>query len=1126
MKIFCTKARLFLIIIGVFLFFSSLVHAGILDSWQWRSPLPQGNRLNAVTSGKETIVAVGDTGTIITSPDGIKWTVRTTPTSNDLNGIAYGNNTFVAIGDSGTILTSPDGISWTVREQTVTSNDLTGIAYGNNAFVAVGKFSTGFITSPDGVTWTKYYIRGYSSVSFTKVTYSDNAFFAMGVVDCSGWCYTPLPSVVYSSPDSIVWTEVDSSLYPSLAGDGYGVVYGNGVYLKMSGSGTGTNSVRVSSDAVTWTQVSLPSESSDFTRKIYFIRNNFYVLGGYGYLTTSPDGVNWSLVTSKPLQPIRKITYGNGVWVAVGNTLIYTSTDGISWTQQYSTNDNNYNLTGITYGNNTFVAVGPYKSVFTSPNGEEWTKTTLGAGFDDIAFGNGMFVGVSGNNILTSPDGINWTARASYPPKHYWGTRFSRIIFGNGTFAAIGSDSEQYNDVVYTSPDGLSWTAHILSTGVWGEVKGLNDICYGNNTFLIVGNIGYVYSSGDGANWSVRQAGAPTPGGGVSYHDRYGVAYGDGSFVSVGEWNLRGDILSSPDGITWTRRKSIASLSLKYVAYVNHSFIASYGNGPSILQVIQSALDNTADQCTYTFSPANYDFSALSGTGSFTITASSTGCTWTATSNAPWIMITSSAGGTGTGTVAYSITANAGPARTGTITAGGQTFTITQAAWAYANSVGSMNSIKVTDMSGTLPTAGGTISVTAWDTNGNFIPESGSALPLKLYRNGTATISGTNLASRFTSGTPTLYGITADSSRLVITNVKTSTDGTLNIPTGYASDTTNFVTNSVGPRNSIKITDMSGALSSSGAAITVRAWDTDGIALTESGTVAALKVYSHGTTTIPGIDLMARFVEYPMTTAMSYEFTVDSPKFVLTNVKGSTDGSINIPYGYSVGTTNFVANSIGPRNTIKITDMSGSLSTSGEAITITAWDANGIAIPESSSATPLKLYSHATTSITGPDLMARFPTGTPMAFDCSIVSTKYIITNVKSSSDGSINIPYVYMNGTTKYVNNFVSSKTSIKISDLSGAISGGSAAIDVSAWDIDGNTIVQSGTAVPLTLTNNATTTISGSDLIARFPNGSPVSYEFTIGSSQYEVTSLTANTAGTINIPTIYTSGVAGGI
>jgi hypothetical protein len=62
------------------------------------------------------------------------------------------------------------------------------------------------------------------------------------------------------------------------------------------------------------------------------------------------------------------------------------------------------------------------------------------------------------------------------------------------------------------------------------------------------------------------------------------------------------------------------------------------------------------------------------------------------------LSITGSASGSGNGTVHYSATANAGPERTGTITAGGQTFTVTQAG-------GCVTTISPSSQS--LPAAGG-----------------------------------------------------------------------------------------------------------------------------------------------------------------------------------------------------------------------------------------------------------------------------------------------------------------------------------------------------------------------------------------------------------------------------------
>jgi len=55
------------------------------------------------------------------------------------------------------------------------------------------------------------------------------------------------------------------------------------------------------------------------------------------------------------------------------------------------------------------------------------------------------------------------------------------------------------------------------------------------------------------------------------------------------------------------------------------------------------------------------------------------GCAWNATSNAGWIALDSGANGNGAGTVTFSVAANTGTSRTGTLTIAGQTFTVTQA---------------------------------------------------------------------------------------------------------------------------------------------------------------------------------------------------------------------------------------------------------------------------------------------------------------------------------------------------------------------------------------------------------------------------------------------------------------
>ncbi len=84
--------------------------------------------------------------------------------------------------------------------------------------------------------------------------------------------------------------------------------------------------------------------------------------------------------------------------------------------------------------------------------------------------------------------------------------------------------------------------------------------------------------------------------------------------------------------------------------------------------------------CGYSIPSAGVSFSRFGGGGTFPVNATESDCGWTATSNSPsWLPVTSGANGTGDGSVSYLVAANNTTSlRTGTITVGGQTFTVTQ----------------------------------------------------------------------------------------------------------------------------------------------------------------------------------------------------------------------------------------------------------------------------------------------------------------------------------------------------------------------------------------------------------------------------------------------------------------
>jgi hypothetical protein len=131
-----------------------------LSGVSWDSQLP--TTLITLRAIAGNFIVVGDSGLIITSPNDSIWTTRTSGTTKRLRSICFpslsdgSNESFTSVGDSGTILTSPDGIAWSSQTSGTTRNlnaVTRGGAYSSGNTVAVGDSGI-ILTSPDGKIWT------------------------------------------------------------------------------------------------------------------------------------------------------------------------------------------------------------------------------------------------------------------------------------------------------------------------------------------------------------------------------------------------------------------------------------------------------------------------------------------------------------------------------------------------------------------------------------------------------------------------------------------------------------------------------------------------------------------------------------------------------------------------------------------------------------------------------------------------------------------------------------------------------------------------------------------------------------------------------------------------------------
>ncbi len=298
------------------------------------------------------------------------WTVETAAENNWWDSVTYGNGLFVAVANNGTheVMTSPDGVTWTPR--TSAMNSAASVTYGNSLFVAVGSDGSGHyvMTSPDGITWT---VRTPAENNpWGTVTYGNGLFVA---VTSSG------THRVMTSPDGITWTAQTAAV----ADDWGSVAYGNGVFVAVSYA---SEAVMTSPDGVTWT-LRTPAEASQWVNVTY--ANGLFVAVTGGAAMTSPDGITWTAQTV-PYGNWSSVAYANGLFVAVATTgatySVMTSPDGVNWAQQTVPEANNWH--SVTYGNGVFVAVSDTGTHRVMISNTTWNSTAHIAAGGNVGIGN------------------------------------------------------------------------------------------------------------------------------------------------------------------------------------------------------------------------------------------------------------------------------------------------------------------------------------------------------------------------------------------------------------------------------------------------------------------------------------------------------------------------------------------------------------------------------------------------------------------------------------------------------------------------------------------------------------------------------------------------------------------
>ena len=495
-----------------FLFGLTMMNATAQTTWTARPQSPKQHELLDMAYGAGRYVAVGDYGIIRVSTDGESWTTQTDGLfqSNSLSGIIYAKNQFVTVGTNGRVMTSANGLSWTTQVSG-TNEALLAIAYGGGKFVAVG-WNGVIITSTDGVTWTNQ-VSGTPYI-FTDVAYGGGKFVAVGQF-----------GLVETSTDGVTWV---ARTLPVSGFDLRGITAGpNGSFVAVGG----LTVIVTSTDGTTWTLRPVAGPALFLTDVVYNSTHNRYVAtsNASGKLVTSLDGVTWKVTSSGTPLILSTVRCLQDKFLLMGQGGIIRSSSTTQWSVasiwKPVTIDPLFSLHGAAFGNGHYVAVGTYSA-------------------DYHAF--------TANVAVTSPDGINYTVGETF---HFpnGDKPFNDVAFGNGLFVAVGEDA-----IIQTSADGKVWDFRQVVAG-----QTLNAVTYGGGQFVAIGDNGFISRSNDGKTWSQGFTGL--------WSKFNGLTFANGQFVAVG---TNGTIATSPNGITWTARLSGTAKQLKSVAFGNSMWLA------------------------------------------------------------------------------------------------------------------------------------------------------------------------------------------------------------------------------------------------------------------------------------------------------------------------------------------------------------------------------------------------------------------------------------------------------------------------------------------------------------------------------------------------------------------------
>lgn len=370
------------------------------------------------------------------------------------------------------IATSTDGITWT-RSTTNLSLTNSNMAFGDNStqelFYLNGRYIllitdafTGIVTdyiysSTNGTTWTQNYSNVDGTYRLIDLDYSATAG-SYRLINENGY--------VDTSTNLTTWTTVNSaSPFIRVAEKGISSK-GNatvvcGAQLNSSGVAPRPTLRYSSNTGSTWTATTIGTVDNYF----YDITNDgttWVAVGGLGIIYSSTNGTSWTQQTSNTTSTLDSIKYLNGVWIASGSGITLTSTNLTTWT-----NANQAGTRFPAYNSSVWLSL-----TARSTNGTTWAQNVSGFGMPNQT------------PYIQYGDYAGWTTWKTVDFWFYTGSNFPSSAGGAGVYFELAQPTSststnngwriQLTNSTTSGKTTIQW--RFDSTGTWLNAGAVNNL--------------------------------------------------------------------------------------------------------------------------------------------------------------------------------------------------------------------------------------------------------------------------------------------------------------------------------------------------------------------------------------------------------------------------------------------------------------------------------------------------------------------------------------------------------------------------------------------------------------------------------------------------------------------------